>query len=127
MKRSDVRDLISHKLSANRQPLAAIKWQADRKLAGTIHKQIKKILGASSLQLEDIEGIVCFKGPGSFTGLRIGLSVANALAYALNIPIVASRNKDWLKKGIKDLQAGKNEKIAIPFYGRPPNITQPRK
>jgi tRNA threonylcarbamoyladenosine biosynthesis protein TsaB len=43
--------------------------------------------------MHDIEGVVCFKGPGSFTGLRIGLTVGNALAYAQNIPVVASKSK----------------------------------
>src|SRR3989338_10680058 len=90
-----------------RRKLAYIKWQAHRELSNTIHKQIDKILnpgtkisklrnpitdystrdlvrGRQVFSLSDIEGIVCFKGPGSFTGLRIGLTVANALAYAQN-------------------------------------------
>lgn len=104
-------------LYANSQQLAAIKWQAHRELAETIHKKIGKLLQGSSLL--SIEGIVCFKGPGSFTGLRIGLSVANALAYAQEIPIVARRGEKWTEKGIKDLLAGKNDKIAIPYYSRP--------
>src|SRR3989304_194143 len=67
-----------------------LKWQAHRELSGTIHKQIDKILNKSSKSLSDIDSIVVFKGPGSFTGLRIGLSVANDLAYSLGGPIFAS-------------------------------------
>ena len=111
--------------------LDELKWQAHRELAETIHKKIEELLqGRALLQgsaLQAIEGIVCFKGPGSFTGLRIGLSVANALAYALEIPIVAKKNKDWLETGIKDLLAGKNDHVATPYYDRPAATTPPRK
>lgn len=109
------------------QKLGQIKWQAHTELSKTIHKRIAKILDKSSINLQQLDGIVCFEGPGSFTGLRIGLSVANALAYANQIPVVARRGEDWLDQGIKDLIAGKNDKIAVPFYDRPAAITPPRK
>jgi tRNA threonylcarbamoyladenosine biosynthesis protein TsaB len=107
--------------------LGQLKWPAHRELSSTIHKQIDRILDQSSINLQHLQGIVCFKGPGSFTGLRIGLSVANALAYANQIPIVTARGDDWLETGIKNLLAGKNDKTAIPEYGSPPNVTKPRK
>ncbi|HSX17834.1 MAG TPA: tRNA (adenosine(37)-N6)-threonylcarbamoyltransferase complex dimerization subunit type 1 TsaB [Candidatus Saccharimonadales bacterium] len=107
--------------------LSEVKWQAHRQLAETIHIQIQKMLDGSSILMNDVRGMACFRGPGSFTGLRIGLSVANALAYSLEIPVVTRRTDNWLKLAIDDLLAGKNEQIAIPFYGRPANTTQPRK
>jgi len=106
-------------LYKDQQPLGELKWQAHLELSKTIHRQIKKLLNKSSISLKDVEGIVCFQGPGSFTGLRIGLSVANTLAYANSIPVVAKRGDDWLESGIKDLLAGKNDKIAVPYYDRP--------
>lgn len=114
-------------LFKDEKKLAEIKWQAHRQLAETIHKQIDKILDKSSISLGDIGGIVCFKGPGSFTGLRIGLSVANALAYSQNIPVVTRSGDKWLERGIDDLLAGKNDKIAAPEYGSPANTTPPKK
>lgn len=107
--------------------LAVIRWQAHLKLAETINSQIEKILNKSSFSYEDLEGIAVFKGPGSFTGLRIGASVANALAYSLNIPIVARSGRDWLGQSTSDLQAGQRDKIAIPDYGAPARTTRPRK
>ena len=99
--------------------LGELKWPAHLELSKTIHKQMDKLLNKSSISLKDVEGIVCFQGPGSFTGLRIGLSVANALAYASSIPVIAKRGDNWLENGIKDLLAGKNDKIAVPYYDRP--------
>src|SRR3972149_533875 len=75
--------------------LAYVKWQAHRKLADTIHLKLQKLLSLQGRALQDVKGIVCFKGPGSFTGLRIGLSVANALADVQGIPVVARQGQNW--------------------------------
>ncbi len=107
--------------------LAYVKWQAHRELAETIHKKLEETLNQSSKSLENIQGIVFYKGPGSFTGLRIGLSVANALAYSLKVPIVSSTGSDWVNTGIDRLENGDNEKISTPEYGAPIHISQPRK
>ena len=48
---------------------------------------IKKLLDQNSLKFEDLKAIEVETGPGSYTGLRVGVSVANALAFALNIPV----------------------------------------
>src|SRR4051794_27131610 len=77
--------------------LEYIKWQADRHLSSTLNFKINEILNKSSKSLKNIDGLVIFKGPGSFTGLRIGFSVANALAYSLQRPIVASAGDDWIE------------------------------
>ena len=102
-------------------------WQAHRQLAETIHHKIDQLLKSNSKKLDQIQGIIVFQGPGSFTGLRIGLSVANALAYSLNVPITAEQKEDWIKLGIKHLLAGRSDKIALPEYGSPVRTTNPRK
>ena len=114
-------------LFKDKQKLAEIKWEAHRQLTETVHGQIDKILDLSSISHREIEGIVCFKGPGSFTGLRIGLSVANALAYSQNIPIVAKSGENWLDDGLSNLLAGKNDKITVPEYGALAKTTSPKK
>lgn len=108
----------------NQTKLAYISWQAHRELSSTIHLKIKEMLGQNKLELKDLRGIVVFKGPGSFTGLRIGISVANALAYALNIPILASATDDWVNIGVSRLMNNQNEQMALPEYGCEPHITK---
>lgn len=107
--------------------LAYETWQAHRQLAETIHKKIDTLLNSHSKSLEDIQGIVCFKGPGSFTGLRIGLTVGNVLAYSLAAPIVGAMGEDWQHDGIQKLLRGERDKVALPEYGAEPHITVQKK
>lgn len=106
--------------------LAYSTWPAHRQLAETIHLKINELLSSQGHDLNDLAGLVVFKGPGSFTGLRIGLSVANALAYGLRIPIVAVTGANWLEEGNRAIKQGKDEQIALPEYGSPPHITLPK-
>lgn len=48
---------------------------------------INKLLKKHKLQASDLDRIAVNTGPGSFTGLRVGISVANALSFALKIPV----------------------------------------
>lgn len=113
-------------LYEDQKRLAYKVWEAHRELSSTIHQQIANLLQSQDKDWSDIEAIVCYKGPGSFTGLRIGMSVANTLAYSLNIPIVATEDK-WIEQGIDKLIRGEMDKIALPKYGGKVNVTKPRK
>lgn len=104
-----------------------VRWQAHRELASTIHHRIEELLTSQGVTWQKIDGLICFQGPGSFTGLRIGLTVANAMAYGLEIPIVATMEEDWIKKGIERLHAGEDDRIVLPHYGAPVHITQQKK
>ena len=98
-------------------------WQADRTLARDLLARIEKLSG----KWGSLSGIVVFEGPGSFTGLRIGITVANALADGLHIPIVGARGENWLEEGLTRVLAGENTHIVLPHYGADPHITLPRK
>lgn len=106
--------------------LKYVTWLAHRELAETIHVKIDELLKSQQKELKNLESVVVFKGPGSFTGLRIGITVANALANSLQIPIVSVQGEDWIKTGIERLGKTDNETIAMPEYGAEPNITQPK-
>lgn len=111
----------------NDKKLAYENWQAHRQLAETIHIKIEALLKSQSKDWHDLEGIVCYQGPGSFTGLRIGLTVGNTISYGLEIPIVAQQKADWIKSGIVRLISGQADELALPHYGSPPHITEQKK
>jgi len=62
---------------------------------------LEKALKESGLTLQELDGFVVGQGPGSFTGLRVGLSVAKTLAYSLKKPIVAVPTLDVLAEPFK--------------------------
>jgi len=102
-------------------------WQADKTLARGLLKYLNTKLQENGKTWSDISAIGVFEGPGSFTGIRIGLTVMNTLAYAQNIPIVGGRGGDWQAIVLEKLKTGKDEKIVLPFYGSEANITSPIK
>jgi tRNA threonylcarbamoyladenosine biosynthesis protein TsaB len=111
----------------NDTQLSYVVWAAHRQLAETIHTKLQLQLQNLGKDWSDIEGIVAYQGPGSFTGLRIGLSVANALATSIGAPILGSTGTDWIRTGIADILAGKGQTVALPEYGAPVHITTPKK
>lgn len=111
----------------NSKELVYEKWEAHRQLAETIHTRLYELLQSQSKNWSDIKAVVVYQGPGSFTGLRIGLSVANTLATSHQIPIIGVTGDDWLQTGITQILAGNGEAVALPEYGAPVHITAPRK
>jgi tRNA threonylcarbamoyladenosine biosynthesis protein TsaB len=102
-------------------------WQSDRSLAKGLLSFLKEKLEADNKTWSDISGIGIYKGPGSFTGLRIGITVMNTIADASNIPIVGCLGDNWQDEAVSELKSGANDKIVLPFYGSEARITQARK
>lgn len=102
-------------------------WEAGRQLAEQLLEEIKKFCKQNGSEVDKLTGLIVFRGPGSFTGLRIGVTVANTMAYALRIPIVGSLGEAWQAEGLRRLAAGENDIQVLPEYGSAPNITKPRK
>ncbi len=57
--------------------------------AENLHVFIKELFVANNLNLQQLKAIALSKGPGSYTGLRIGASTAKGLCYGLRIPLIA--------------------------------------
>ena len=59
----------------------------DHRKAQVVLPMIEALLKDHSLELKDITAFEVNPGPGSFTGLRVGITIANTLAYLLKVPI----------------------------------------
>ena len=57
--------------------------------AERLHVFIEEIIKEAGIALKDLSAIAVSQGPGSYTGLRIGVSAAKGLCYALDIPLIA--------------------------------------
>lgn len=102
-------------------------WEANRELAKGLLRYLHDQLATQSKDWKDIVGIGVLRGPGSFTGLRIGMTVLNTLADSLMVPIVGVTGDDWQEKALRRLDAGENDQIVLPEYGGDAHITNPRK
>ena len=57
--------------------------------AEKLHVFIEEVIAEAGITVQDLVAIAVSQGPGSYTGLRIGVSAAKGLCYALNIPLIA--------------------------------------
>lgn len=69
--------------------------------AEKLHVFIEEILKESNISFKDLSAIAVSQGPGSYTGLRIGVSAAKGLCYSLNIPLIAIDTLETLAKKLK--------------------------
>lgn len=109
------------------EQLAMKTWQADRQLAHGLLTQLEGFLGEHNLDFQNLKGVFVYRGPGSFTGLRIGITVINTMAYALHTPIVGAEGNEWCQDAVEKLIMGKTDEIVLPFYGAEARITKPKK
>ena len=118
-----------------------IVWKSYRTQSKELLPKIDKFLKSCQIRLKDLKAIAVFQGPGSYTGLRVGISIANAMAWALDIPVIGikmknqkSKNKNLdqknkyspigalkiAQKAEEILKVKKHKKffeIVIPYYG----------
>lgn len=102
-------------------------WEAGRQLSVQLPSAIDEILKSANIDYTDLSGIIVYEGPGSFTGLRIGITIVNTIAHELKIPIVGSAGGDWIKAGLGKLRGAEPGTIVMPVYGGEANITKPKK
>jgi len=75
---------------------------------------IEQLLHHCDLQMSDLNAIAVSSGPGSYTGLRIGLSTAKGLCYALEIPLISISSLDSMTTQVLNFHKGDNS-IYIPM------------
>ncbi|WP_298761499.1 tRNA (adenosine(37)-N6)-threonylcarbamoyltransferase complex dimerization subunit type 1 TsaB [uncultured Psychroserpens sp.] len=78
--------------------------------AESLHVFIDSVLASAQIDKNDLSAIAVSKGPGSYTGLRIGVSAAKGLSYALDIPLISVSTLEALSH-----QVTINEGIIIPM------------
>jgi tRNA threonylcarbamoyl adenosine modification protein YeaZ len=81
-------DTASLALVQDSQVLAELTWRCQQNHSVELLPRLADLLGRSKSTIQSINGIVVAKGPGSFNGLRVGVSTAKGLAFSLGIPIV---------------------------------------
>jgi tRNA threonylcarbamoyladenosine biosynthesis protein TsaB len=109
------------------QEKVAKTWEAGRELSIQLLTTIESLCKECDMTLTDIKGIVVFQGPGSYTGLRISISTANAIGSSLNVAVVGASGESWLDDGFSTLAESQDFTPVTPVYGGDVYTTKPRK
>lgn len=104
-------NIVSTAMSHKGQILTLVTWQTRQNHTMELLPNLVCLLHQASVELDSIEAIFVAKGPGSFNGLRVGISTAKGLAFTLRIPLV----------GVNTLEA---EAYSFAFTGLPLRAVQ---
>lgn len=119
--------------------LGTTTWAAGRTHGAQLLPAIGRLTGEVNLRRSRIDGIIVGTGPGAFTGLRVGIATAKALAHELSVPLVGVSTGDALLAAARDsattaaafallLPAGPNDRLLVRAGGPPlllPGGTEP--
>lgn len=100
-------DVCSVALAKDGELMALRESDEGRDHAKKVAVFVDELLRETGVQPDDLDAIAVGKGPGSYTGLRIGVSFAKGMCYALNIPLIAVGSLDALTHvAMEDYEAG---------------------
>ena len=103
---------LSLAVAQDNKVLSQTHRQLARKHSTQLACLIDKMLKRAGVSLKQIDGFCVSKGPGSFTGLRIGITAIKGLAYALQKPVVAIPSLDILAQNARPVM---NRRLSLPF------------
>jgi len=92
-------DICSVALSEGDQQLSLVESGQERSHAVLLNQFVRQAVSEAGHTLKQLDGVAVSKGPGSYTGLRIGVSTAKGLAYALEIPLLATGTLENMAHG----------------------------
>lgn len=106
-------------------PLGVSTWEAGRTHGAQLLPAIGRLTGEGNLRRSRIRGVIVGTGPGAFTGLRVGIATAKAIAHELRVPIIGISTGAALlaaagvgasgasAAGLLLLPAGPNDRLAV--------------
>ena len=81
-------DTASLALVQDGEVLTELTWRCGQNHTTQLLPHLSHLLNQAKLSLQSVSGIIVARGPGSYNGLRVGISTAKGLAFGLGIPIV---------------------------------------
>jgi tRNA threonylcarbamoyladenosine biosynthesis protein TsaB len=92
-------------LAKDRDVLKMLVSEKQKDHAAWIHPAINSLLEDTGHKIKDLNGVGVSIGPGSYTGLRVGLSTAKGLCYALNVPLLCTGTLEMMAFAARDEDA----------------------
>ena len=100
------------------RPVSVSRREVRHRHGSHVLEQIDEVLAAADLTIADIEALVVGTGPGSFTGLRVGMATAKTLAYARSLPLVGVRSSTALRQAAVEAGAASDVAMVLPAGAR---------
>lgn len=88
---------------------------SEKSHSGALAILIEQLLAHCDLDFKDLNAIAVSSGPGSYTGLRIGLSTAKGLCFALNIPLISVSSLDSMTYQVMSFAPTNNKTLFVPM------------
>jgi len=89
-------------LAENSKVVSEIFWHSGLKHSEQLVPSLRKLLKRAGWKVSSIDKVAVSTGPGSFTGIRVGLSCAKTIAQALKVPLAAFNSIDILKSSMPE-------------------------
>ncbi len=93
---STASDVLSLSIVEDTKLISSFSSEGNKRHAELISPKIKELLQTLNLKISDLDGVCVNLGPGSFTGLRVGLSTAKGLVYGAEIKLFGYTNFEEL-------------------------------
>ena len=97
-------NIVSVSISENDECILELNIDNNKTHSETLMPLIEDIFNKTNLKLSDIDAISCDIGPGSFTGIRIGISSIKAIAESLNVPVIEVSSLEALAYNIQNIE-----------------------
>jgi tRNA threonylcarbamoyladenosine biosynthesis protein TsaB len=89
-------------LHAGGQLLASLELYSDKSHSNALTRLVEQALAHGGYSMQALDAIAVAKGPGSYTGLRIGTATAKGLCYALDKPLIAVSTLEAMAQGMRN-------------------------
>jgi tRNA threonylcarbamoyl adenosine modification protein YeaZ len=121
-------NIVGVALSHKDEILASLTWQTTQNHTIELLPNLVCLLQQAKVKLGSIEAVIVAKGPGSFNGLRVGMSTAKGLAFALNIPLLGVNTLEaeaypfaFTELPLRPIHKAGHEEIATALYRQKDN------
>jgi tRNA threonylcarbamoyladenosine biosynthesis protein TsaB len=93
-------------LSKEGNTLALAESRDQKNHSTWLHPTIRRLLDETGHRLQDLQAVAITAGPGSYTGLRVGMAAAKGLCYALGIPLIAENTLNVMAFAAREQLSG---------------------